>query len=37
MGAADYGTTNFDNILWGLLQVFISITLEGWSEFMVKY
>lgn len=37
MGAADYGTTNFDNILWGLLQIFISITMEGWSEFMVKY
>jgi hypothetical protein len=37
MGAADYGTTNFDNILWSLLQIFISITLEGWSEFMVKY
>lgn len=37
MANPDYGTTNFDNILWGLLQVFISITLEGWSEYMVKY
>lgn len=37
IASADYGTTNFDNILWSLLNIFISITLEGWSEFMVKF
>jgi hypothetical protein len=37
MAGADYGTTNYDNILWGLLNVFVTITMEGWSEFMVKY
>ena len=34
---ADFGMTNYDNILWALLNVFISITMEGWSEFMVKF
>lgn len=37
IAGADYGTTNYDNILWGLLNVFVTITMEGWSEFMVKY
>jgi len=37
IAGADYGTTNYDTILWGLLNVFVTITMEGWSEFMIKY
>jgi hypothetical protein len=29
--------TNFDNIFWAMLNVFIALTLEGWSEIMVFY
>ena len=29
--------TNFDNILWALLNVFQCLTLEGWSDIMVMY
>jgi len=37
MQNADYGSTNYDNILYAFLNVFISVTLEGWSEFMTKF
>lgn len=37
MKNADYGSTNYDNILYAFLNVFISVTMEGWSEFMTKY
>ena len=30
----NYGVTNFDNIFYSTLQVFIIITLEGWTEIM---
>jgi uncharacterized paraquat-inducible protein A len=33
----NYGVTNFDNILFGLLCVFQCITLEGWSDNMVMF
>ena len=33
----NFDVTNFDNIFWGLLNVFQCITLEGWSEIMVMY
>lgn len=29
------GATNFDNIFYGFLQVFIIVTLEGWTGIMV--
>lgn len=32
----EYGITNFDNILYSFLNVFISVTMEGWSEFMTR-
>lgn len=28
----NFGVTNFDNILYSLLVVFQSVTLEGWSD-----
>ena len=28
----NFGVTNFDNILYSLLIVFQSVTLEGWSD-----
>ena len=31
----NFGVTNFDNILYSLLVVFQSVTLEGWSVIMV--
>ena len=31
----NFGVTNFDNILYALLAVFQSVTLEGWSSIMV--
>ena len=30
----NFGVTNFDTILYSLLLIFQSVTLEGWSEFM---
>jgi hypothetical protein len=33
----DFGVTNFDNMLFGLLVVFQCITLEGWSDVMIYY
>lgn len=33
----DYGVTNFDNLLYGLLVVFQCITLEGWSDVMIYF
>jgi len=32
----DSGLTNFDNILYSLLNVFVIITLEGWVDIMYK-
>jgi hypothetical protein len=29
-----YGSENFDNILYSFLNVFISVTLEGWTYIM---
>ena len=31
----NYGMTNFDNILYALLAIFQSVTLEGWAQVMV--
>ena len=31
----NFGITNFDNILYGLLTIFQSVTLEGWSSNLV--
>jgi len=31
-----HGSVNFDNILYSLLVVFQSVTLEGWSGIMVS-
>jgi len=31
----NYGTTNFDNCLYGLLCIFQSVTLEGWTQIMI--
>lgn len=28
----NYGVTNFDNVMYSLLCVFQSVTLEGWSD-----
>lgn len=30
----DYGTANFDNIFFSLINVFMCITLEGWTKIM---
>lgn len=30
----NYGVSNFDNILYSFLQVFLVTTLEGWTEIM---
>lgn len=35
-GNPDYGVTSFDNILKSVLNVFIVITLEGWTATMYK-
>ena len=35
IGNPNHGVTNFDNILYALLAVFQSVTLEGWSVMMV--
>lgn len=32
-----YDNLSFDNMLYGLLIVFISVTMEGWSYYMVLY
>ena len=32
-----YDNLSFDNMLYGLLIVFISVTMEGWSAYMVMY
>lgn len=32
-----YDSLSFDNMLYGLLIVFISVTMEGWSYYMVLY
>jgi Ion transport protein len=36
VGNPDYGTTSFDDILKSALNIFIVITLEGWSDTMYK-
>lgn len=36
MGSPDFNMTSFDNILKSVLNIFIIITLEGWSEIMYK-
>jgi hypothetical protein len=28
----NFGVTNFDNVMYSLLAVFQSVTLEGWSD-----
>jgi hypothetical protein len=33
----DFGVTNFDNVLYALINVFVCITLEGWSDIQVYY
>jgi len=35
-GNPDFGVTSFDNILKSVLNVFIVITLEGWTAIMYK-
>ena len=35
-GNPDFGVTSFDNILKSVLNVFIVITLEGWTAVMYK-
>ena len=35
-GNPDYGVTSFDNILKSVLNIFIVITLEGWTAIMYK-
>jgi len=32
----NFGTTSFDNVIWGFLQVFQCITLEGWTDIMYQ-
>ena len=32
-----FDNLSFDNMLYGLLVVFISVTMEGWSAYMVMY
>lgn len=32
-----YDNLSFDNMLYGLLIVFISVTMEGWSYYMILY
>jgi Ion transport protein len=29
---ANFGATNFDNIFYSILMVFVCVTLEGWSD-----
>jgi len=36
VGSPDFNMTSFDNILKSVLNIFIIITLEGWSEIMYK-
>ena len=31
----NYGSTNFDNLLYSLVALFQSVTLEGWSVIMI--
>lgn len=28
----NYGVSSFDNILWGILNFYYAISLEGWTE-----
>ncbi len=30
--SSNYGVSSFDNILWGMLNYYYAITLEGWTE-----
>lgn len=36
MGNPDFEVTSFDNILKSVLNIFIIITLEGWTDVMYK-
>lgn len=36
MGDPGYGVTSFNNILKSVLNIFIIITLEGWTDIMYK-
>ena len=31
------GITNFDNIMYSILVIFIVVTMEGWSDIMIYY
>ncbi len=33
----DNNVTNFDNLMYALIVIFYSITLEGWSQVMIYY
>jgi hypothetical protein len=28
----NFGVSSFDNIIWGMLNLYYAITLEGWTE-----
>lgn len=32
----NYGATNFDNIFYAFLQIFQTVTLEGWTSTMIQ-
>lgn len=34
MGNPDFGVSNFDDVLSSILNIFIIITLEGWTTLM---
>ena len=31
----DYGTTNFDNVFYAFIQIFQTVTMEGWTSIMI--
>jgi hypothetical protein len=35
-GSPDYGVTNFDNVLVSMVNVFIMVTQEGWTDTMYQ-